>query len=189
MIRQVGIAWKANLQRCPECMEDIIFLYRMIGDANTRPFLMAYPQSSSRPIPDVVPEPYRSDFNEACLVLRLSPKASAALSRRNLQTILREEGKTTKRDLYDQIEEISPKLPSHISEGLHAVRNIGNFAAHPMKSTNSGAILEVEEGEAEWNLDVLESLFDFYFVQPQLLAKRKADLNKKLREAAKPELP
>ncbi len=126
---------------------------------------------------------------EACAVLQLSPKASAALSRRNLQAILREKGKTTEKNLYDQIEEIIPKVPSHISEGLHAVRHIGNFAAHPMKSTNSGEILEVEEGEAEWNLDVLESLFDFYFVQPEIFAKRKAGLNKKLREVAKAELP
>jgi hypothetical protein len=47
----------------------------------------------------------------------------------------------------------------------------------------------VEPGEAEWNLDVLESLFDFYFVQPALHAKRKAALNPKLKEAGKPELP
>jgi hypothetical protein len=188
-IRQIAMFWRTSLQRCPACSEDIIFLYRSISNNNINPYFLAYPRSSSRLIPDAVPDPYRSDFNEACLVLNLSPKASAALSRRNLQTILREQGNTTKKDLYDQIEEISPKLPSHISEGLHAVRNIGNFAAHPMKSTNSGEILEVEPGEAEWTLDVLESLFDFYFVQPELLVKRKSDLNKKLREAGKPELP
>jgi hypothetical protein len=33
---------------------------------------------------------------------------------------------------------------------------------------------------------VLESLFDFYFVQPAIAAKRKADLNKKLKDAGKP---
>ena len=58
-----------------------------------------------------------------------------------------------------------------------------------MKSTVTGAIVDVEEGEAEWNLDVLESLFDFYFVQPALTAKRKAVLNQKLKEAGKPEIP
>lgn len=79
-------------------------------------------------------------------------------------------------------------LPSHIVEGLHAVRNIGNFAVHPMKSTSSGTILDVEPGEAEWNLDVIESLFDFYFVQPALAAKRKAELNRKLKDAGKPEI-
>jgi hypothetical protein len=94
------------------------------------------------------------------------------------------------KDLADQIDEVigSGKLPSYIAEGLHAVRNIGNFAAHTMKSTVTGAILDVEPGEAEWNLDVLESLFDFYFVQPELAAKRKAALNEKLKAAGKPKV-
>ena len=120
-----------------------------------------------------------------------SPKASAALSRRNLQAILRDKAGTKAKDLYDQIEEVikSGTVPSHIAEELHAVRNIGNFAAHTIKSTNTGEILDVETGEAEWNLDVIESLFDFYFVQPAISAKRKSELNKKLKEAGKPEIP
>jgi hypothetical protein len=43
--------------------------------------------------------------------------------------------------------------------------------------------VEVETGEAEWNLDVLESLFDFYFVAPAPGAAGKAALNKKLADA------
>jgi len=58
-----------------------------------------------------------------------------------------------------------------------------------LKSTNSGAIIEVEDNEAEWNLETLERLFDFYFVQPAITAKRKAEINKKLKEAGKPEIP
>lgn len=120
----------------------------------------------------------------------ISAKASAALSRRNLQAILRDKAGAMKRDLDDQIDELidGGKVPSYIADGLHAVRNIGNFAAHPIKSKSTGEIVPVETGEAEWNLDVLESLFDFYFVQPALTAKRKAELNKKLKDAGKPEL-
>jgi Domain of unknown function (DUF4145) len=153
---------------------------------------MAHPQNASaRPLPAEVMDPYRSDFEEAVAVLPLSPKASAALSRRNLQAVLRDKAATTSKDLFDQIKEViaSGKLPSHIADGLHAVRNIGNFAAHEIKSKVTGAIVDVETGEAEWNLDVLESLFDFYFVEPAKTAKRKAELNKKLKEAGKPEIP
>lgn len=108
-----------------------------------------------------------------------------------MQAILRDKAGTKSKDLYDQIEEVvnAGKLPSHIEEELHAVRNIGNIAAHTMKSTTTGAIIDVAPGEAEWNLDVLESLFDFYFVQPAISAKRKVDLNAKLKEAGKPEIP
>jgi hypothetical protein len=107
-----------------------------------------------------------------------------------LQALLRDKAGTIKKDLADQITEVIAKshLPTHIQEGLDAVRNIGNFAAHPIKSESTGEIVEVEPGEAEWNLDVLESLFDFYFVQPALTAKRRAALNTKLKDANKPPL-
>jgi hypothetical protein len=48
--------------------------------------------------------------------------------------------------------------------------------------------LPVELGEAEWNLDVLESLFDFYFVQPARAKAKRDALNKKLADAGKPPL-
>ena len=131
----------------------------------------------------------RTDI-EAALVIADSPKASAALSRRCLQHVLREKAKVKKQDLAKEIQEVldNGKLPSHLSEGIDAVRNIGNFAAHPMKSTASGEVMEVEPGEAEWNLDVLDGLFDFYFVQPALLAAKRAALDAKLASAGKPPL-
>ena len=182
--------WLAVSQRCPECGKTIIWLYRQSQYRPVHRFL-AYPKGYARPIPVEVVDPYRQDFLEACLVLDPSPKASAALSRRCLQAILRDKAATKSKDLHDQIEEViaSGKLPSHIQDDLHAVRNIGNIAAHTMKSTTTGAIVDVAPGEAEWNLDVLESLFDFYFVQPAISAKRKAELNKKLKDAGKPEIP
>ena len=57
-----------------------------------------------------------------------------------------------------------------------------------MKSTNTGEVIEVESGEAEWLLDTLEGLFDFYFVQPASLKKKREALNAKLTDAGKPPL-
>jgi hypothetical protein len=37
-----------------------------------------------------------------------------------------------------------------------------------------------------WNLDVLESLFDFLFVQPAALKAKRDALDKKLKAAGKP---
>lgn len=139
------------------------------------------------PLPAEVTDPYASDYREACNSLADSPKASAALSRRCLQALLRDKAGVKQGNLYDEIEEVvnSGKLPSDLAEALHHVRVTGNFAAHPEKSANTGAIVDVEQGEAEWTLDVLESLFDFYFVRPAQLAARKAELNKKLTDAGK----
>jgi hypothetical protein len=185
--------WRVFSQICPECKKPILFIEALRsapqGPVVSTPRFMAYPRNASaRPVPVEVPDPYKQDFDEAVAVLPLSPKASAALSRRNLQAILRDKAGTKKKDLFDQIDEVvaTHVLPSHIEEGLHAVRAIGNIGAHSIKSTSTGEIVEVEAGEAEWNLDVLESLFDFYFVQPALTAKRKAELNKKLTGAGKP---
>jgi hypothetical protein len=58
-----------------------------------------------------------------------------------------------------------------------------------MKSTTTGSIVDVEPGEAEWNLEVVEMLFDFCFVQPALAAKRKADLDQKLKDIGKGKKP
>jgi hypothetical protein len=119
-----------------------------------------------------------------------SPKAAAALGRRCLQSLLREVAKVKPGNLADEIQQVidSNTLPSDLSGSIDAVRNLGNFAAHPMKSQHSGEILEVEPGEAEWTLDVLESLFDFYFVRPEKLKRMRDALNRKLKEANKPEM-
>jgi len=148
------------------------------------------PAATSRPVPKEVTGSHRADFEEATLIISLSPKASAALSRRSLQNILREKAGVAKSDLSKEIDEIlaSGKLPTQLAESIDAVRNVGNFAAHPIKSMHTGEIVEVEVGEAEWLLDVLEGLFDFYFVQPEILKRKREELNEKLKAAGKPPL-
>jgi hypothetical protein len=185
--------WNYRCTKCPACGGAVILLraaYKTSPSVLVRE-LMVWPKGIARaPLPREVTDPFASDYREACNVLAESAKASAALSRRCLQNILRDKAGVKKADLYNEIEEVinSKTLPSDLAEALHHVRVIGNFAAHPEKSVNTGAIVDVEPGEAEWTLDVLESLFDFYFVRPAKLAQRKAAINKKLTDAGKPPL-
>ena len=118
----------------------------------------------------------------------MSPKASAALSRRCLQNLLRDAAKVKHSDLSKEIQEVldSNALPSHLAESIDSIRIIGNFGAHPNKSLSTGEILPVEPHEAEWNLEVLEELFDFYYVKPAVTAAKKTALNAKLGDAGKP---
>lgn len=149
------------------------------------------PKAGNRnPLPPEVPDKYGEDYNEAVLVLQDSPKASAALSRRCLQLLLREAGGIKPASLAKEIQEVidSNQLPSHLTDSIDAIRNIGNFAAHPSKSESTGEIVPVEPGEAEWLLDVLEMLFDFYFVQPEKTRLKREALNKKLSDMGKPEM-
>jgi len=153
-----------------------------------RKAILIRPKASSRPpSPAEVPQNIAEDYTEACLVLPDSPKASSALSRRCLQHILREAAKVKPNNLDNEIQQVidSRTLPSYIVEAIDAIRVIGNFAAHPLKSQVIDEIVPVEPEEAEWNLDVLEALFDFYYVQPTALQRKKDGLNLKLQEAGK----
>ena len=157
---------------------------------NTTNSSLIFPKNASRNFDlTEIPKDLAEDYEEACLVISDSPKASAALSRRCLQVLLREQGfsnKSLAQEIQDAID--SNKLPSHIADSLDAIRNIGNFAAHPMKDTNSGEVVPVEAGEAEWNLEVIESLFDFFYIQPAKMQARKDALNAKLKSIGKPEM-
>ncbi len=166
---------------CPACGDLVVALTQ----TNQAQRLVLPLQSNRAPVPDEVPEHIASDYTEAALVLTLSPTASAALSRRCLQAILRDQA-YTQRDLSQQIDAALPNLPSHVAASLDAIRNIGNFAAHPSKDHNTGEIVDVEPGEAEWNLDVLDSLFDFYYVAPAREQAKRDALNAKLRAMGKP---
>lgn len=179
-----------NTARCPACSRLIISFvplectnsrYSIIGEEE-----VCFPRFMSlRPVPHEVPEGIASDYREASLVLNISLKSSAALSRRCLQAVLRE-ANFDQHDLSKQIDAALPTLPTHIRENLDAIRHIGNFAAHPQKDLNSGEILEVEVGEAEWNLEVLDDLFDFYYVSPAESLRKRNALNTKLQAIGKP---
>ena len=149
---------------------------------------LIYPRTTSRvPLPKEVPEEFAEVYREACVVLSDSPKASAALSRRCLQHLLREEAHVKQSNLTNEIQEMidSGSLPPYIVEAIDAVRKIGNYTAHPIKSERTGEIVDVEPGEADWNLDVLEALFNYYFVQPATIKRKREILNLKLKEVDK----
>lgn len=196
--------WAIAQRTCPACRRFILTLQRgkhpLFGTdrnghqtfAQFQPVVderLVKPKASGRaPCPTEVPKKFADDYLEACLTIADSAKAAGALGRRCLQNLLRELAGVKAGNLADEIQQVidAGKLPSDLSESIDAVRNIGNFAAHPMKSKNSGEILDVEPGEAEWTLDVVEGLFDYYFVRPAKIQQKKDALNKKLAEAGKP---
>ena len=150
-----------------------------------------YPFSVSRePLDASVPKSFANDYKEACDILALSPKASAALGRRILQHVLHDCAKIKERTLDAEITKaLDEKLyPVHIADALDAVRTIGNFAAHPIKSSSTGEIVDVVDGEAEWTLDTVEALFEHHFVQPAKTKAKRDALNAKLADAKKPAL-
>lgn len=153
---------------------------------------MVYPANASRgPVPVSVPAEIASDYVEACNVLAISPKASAALSRRCLQNILRANGYVA-RDLAREIDaflneaDASKAAPESLRSVVDGIRNFGNFSAHPVSDVTSLQIIDVEAHEAEWCLEILEEMFEHFYERPAQAAARKAALNAKLAAAGKP---
>ncbi len=179
--------WHVLHMTSPECRRIVVRLDLYRPGETPQVQMIVYPRSSIRPplSPDV-PSPYRDDYRDSCAVLPDSPKASAALSRRSLQQLLREKAEVEPGNLSGEIDQAMEQLPSQLAGAIDAIRNVGNFAAHPLKDTNTGEIVDVEPGEAEWLLDVLEQLFDFYFALPEILSRKRAKLNEKLEAAGKP---
>ena len=195
--------WQWKQMHCPACHQIIIkiglYVWRQIYKelgwvwvSNSDNEFTAYPRVERRgSIGDGVPADLISDYEEACAVLLISPKASAALSRRVLQSILRDKGYWS-RDLSRQIDlvlkEPDPRkgLPTDLQKNVDAIRNFGNFSAHPLNDVTTLQVIDVEPEEAEWCLELVERLFDHYYVRPAADARRLAELNDKLIQAGKP---
>lgn len=186
---------------CPVCKKAVVLLRKgrgvRNGDWSGRPSFelrseeeetLLFPRYSMVGIDTDLPDHYKADLVEAVSILQLSPRVSAALSRRLLQTIFREEFGIKRNTLAQETDAFIQRkdVPASLAKQVDAIRNVGNFAAHPVKDANTGEIVEVEPGEADWLLEVLKELLDFAFIKPKQIAERTRKLNEKLRAAGKP---
>jgi len=201
--KDVDGQWNLLVYGCPECKRLILYLetddtpVQLLENAEkgfwpqsgswpieNPKTIMVRPVSSSRdPCPPEVPEDIKKDYVEACLVLPYSANACAALSRRCLQHILRKHANVKPDELNSEINEVLSQgnLPLDIKSVIRGPQIAGNIAAHPMPD-NAGEITDVEPWEAEWVLDIIESLFGHYFVQPAKNKSRMSALKAKYDE-------
>jgi hypothetical protein len=122
------------------------------------------PPSSAKVFPDYIPKPVRDDYLEACLIRDLSPKASATLSRRCLQGMIRDFWNISKPRLFDEIAVLQDKTDALTWSAIDAVRKIGNIGAHMEKDIN--VIVDVDPGEAQQLIGLIELLVkDWYVVR------------------------
>jgi Domain of unknown function (DUF4145) len=102
------------------------------------------------------------------------------------------EDRDTQEDLAKQIDALlnesnsSKAIPTALRQTVDVIRHFGNFSAHPVTDQTTLQIIPVELGEAEWCLDILEEMFDHYYVKPAEAKARKAALDAKLTAANKP---
>lgn len=128
------------------------------------------PQGNSKPQPEFVPEAIREDYYEACLIRDLSPKASATLTRRCLQGIIRDFTGIAKSRLIDEIKALRKAIDDGTADrsvtpetvdAIDHVRGVGNIGAHMEKDID--LIVPVDNGEAQALIELVEMLFDEWY--------------------------
>jgi len=121
------------------------------------------PPSEAKTFPNYIPKAIIDDYKEACLIRDLSSKASATLSRRCLQTMIRDFWKVKgKRNLKEEIEAIKDIIDPLTWKAIGAVRNIGNIGAHMEEDIN--LIVDVEPNEAKLLIELIETLIKEWYV-------------------------
>lgn len=154
---------------CPneKCKKTIMFLVleynhngRFQDDFYSK---MIYPDKIIKKYPDYIPYQIREDYEEACKIAELSPKASATLARRCLQGIIRDFYGITKPRLCDEVNAIQEKVDAELFNAINAVRMIGNIGAHMEKDVN--LIVDIEPEEAHQLIKLIELLFEETYIR------------------------
>lgn len=121
------------------------------------------PNSLAKVYPEYIPASIRQDYEEAYSILSLSPKASATLSRRCLQGMIRDFWDVKEDNLYLEIKKIEDKVDPSVHKVLSSLRQLGNIGAHPEFDIN--LIVDIELGEAEKLLLFIEFLIEAWYIK------------------------
>ena len=125
-------------------------------------------------------------YSEASLILDVSPRASAVLSRRVLADLLKKYAGRNEYGLTARIDQFNKDSshPSALRDNLHYLREMGDFAAHTQEDDQAN-IVNVAREEAEWTLDIVDRLFDYFVVTPARDAAMRAKMDEKLDAAGR----
>ncbi len=178
--------WQISNTRCPTCDRLIVAVCSKEGKNYP-----AYPAGSVKAqLSDDVPADLASEYWAAGQVLPYSEEASAAISRRLLQRVLSSQAGAGYGGLAEQIRRAvaSPAMPPYLKEALETLVKLARLEADEAKSYRCEALARVNEGEAEWLLDVLKPLFEFYYVQPALVRRMRYAIEERLSPAPPAEL-
>jgi hypothetical protein len=134
-----------------------------------------------RSIDPLVPEKFSKPYIRASLILEDAPDMSGVLSRRILQDLLEKYASRSEYKLEERIDKFieDSTHPSNVKDNLHHLRDIGNFGAHTKANKETGEVVEVGAEEAEWTLDVIDGLFDYFIVGPEKNRERREAWEKK----------
>jgi hypothetical protein len=120
------------------------------------------PNSFAKVFPNYIPNAIIKDYEEACSIIEDSPKASATLSRRCLQGMIRNYWEVKGANLFQEIESIKDKVDPLTWRSIDATRKIGNIGAHMEKDIN--LIINVDHKEAKALIKLIEVLIKDWYI-------------------------
>jgi hypothetical protein len=170
--------WQVSNSRCPACDRLIVAVCSKEGKNYP-----AYPAGVVKArLSEDVPAEIAAEYWTASQVLVYSEEASAAISRRLLQRVLATQAGAGYGGLAEQIQRAvaSPTMPSYLKEGLQTLAKVARLQSGEAKSYRCDALAPVNEGEAEWMLEILKPLFEFYYVQPARLRRKRYEIEERL---------
>lgn len=148
--------------KCPTC-NGISITAKGEGNATQNLDMPLLPNSPAIQFPDYVPDAVKSDYCEAYAIAHLSPKASATLSRRCLQSIIRDFWGIKEKTLYQEISELQNRVSASQWDVLNALRNLGNIGAHPEADVN--LIIDIDPDDAVKIIRVIELLIKQWYIE------------------------
>lgn len=168
------IVWCTN----PECGELILIVQLKEGELAYSRFTSKktlhdwtlLPENRYMNLPDFIPSIVQEDYKEACLIADLSPKASATLLRRCLQSMIRDFWGINEKNLFLEIEKLQGKIDSDLFSAIHSMRAIANIGAHPEKDIST--IIEIESEETKELIGLIEILFKEWYFEREEKKKR-----------------
>ena len=122
------------------------------------------PSSLAIKFPDYIPQSIRVDYEEACKIVNLSPKASATLSRRCLQGMIRDYWEVSgNKTLVEEMNAIQDKIDPQVKHVLTGVRQPGNIGAHMENDIN--LIVDIDPNEANQLIKLIEYLMGQWYIK------------------------
>jgi hypothetical protein len=162
------IEWMTCINdECKQVIVRIRHSYSVHGLNPTIEDWFAVPRKrASRPIDPLVPDKFSKPYIRASLILEDAPDMSGVLARRILQDLLKTYAGRTEYKLEDQIDRFIEDRahPSRYKDNLHVLRDMGNFGAHTKTNKLTDEIVDISPEEAEWTLDVIDGLLDYFII-------------------------
>ena len=112
--------------------------------------------------PSYIPSSILNDYQEACSIAELSPKASATLARNCLQGMIRDFWGVKADTLFNEIQAIEEKVDPAVWEAIDSIRKVGNIGAHMEKDIN--LIIDVNPDEANLLIEMIEMLLEDWYI-------------------------